>query len=656
MGSVGMMDSKTTLVCAPLMAETVEQIMTDMYKAKVQGADLVEIRLDYIKNFQPRQDLETILKKKPLPVLIVYRLDYIKNFQPRQDLETILKKKPLPVLIVYRPKWEGGQYEGDEHTRLETLHTAKELGADYIDFEFKVASNLMEQLKMNCHSGSKVIVSCYVNGVTPLEEDLNHLVTSMQSTGADIIKLVINATNITEISRIFHLLSHCQVPLIAYSIGERGLISQILCPKLGGFLVYGSMEGNSVPGLPTLENLRQAYKVEDIDEDTKVFGLISKPVGHSKGPLLHNPTFRRVKYNAIYVPMFVDDLKDFFSVYSSPEFDFAGFSVGFPYKEAVVEFCDEVHPLAKAIGAVNTIVRRPSDGKWVGYNTDLEASITAIEDALKHRGCTNGETSFDSPLAGKQFVLAGAGGAGRALAFGAKSRGARVVILCVVGFPYKEAVVEFCDEVHPLAKAIGAVNTIVRRPSDGKWVGYNTDLEASITAIEDALKHRGCTNGETSFDSPLAGKQFVLAGAGGAGRALAFGAKSRGARVVIFDIDFERAKTLAHEVSGEARPFEEVFNFHPEKGAILANATPLGMHPNSDRIPVAEVTLQDYQLVFDSVYTPRKTRLLKDAEAAGAIIVSGVEMFLRQAIGQFNLFTGKEAPEEFMRDIILAKF
>ena len=75
----------------------------------------------------------------------------------------------------------------------------------------QVASNLMEELKMNCHSGSKVIVSCYVNGVTPLEEDLNRLVTSMQSTGADIIKLVINATNITEISRIFHLLSHCQV-------------------------------------------------------------------------------------------------------------------------------------------------------------------------------------------------------------------------------------------------------------------------------------------------------------------------------------------------------------------------------------------------------------------------------------------------------------
>ncbi|GMY21248.1 bifunctional 3-dehydroquinate dehydratase/shikimate dehydrogenase, chloroplastic-like [Fagus crenata] len=519
MGSLGIA-SKSTLVCAPLMSQTVEQIATDMYRAKVQGADLVEVRLDYIK-----------------------------NFKPHQDLETILKKKPLPVLIVYRPKWEGGQYEGDEHSRLQTLNLAKELGADYIDFELKVASNHMEELKMNCHSGCKVIVSCYVNGMTPSEEYLSYLVANMQATRADIIKLVINATNITEITRIFHLLSHCQVPLIAYSVGERGLISQILCPKYGGFLVYGSMEGNSIPGLPTLASLRQAYKVDNIDADTTVFGLISKPVGHSKGPLLHNPTFTHVKYNAVYVPMFVDDLKDFFSAYSSP--DFAGFSVGIPYKEAVIGFC---------------------------------------------------------------------------------------------------------DEVHPLAKEIGAANTIIRRPSDGKLVGYNTDCEASITAIEDALKQRGCTNGEATFNSPLAGKQFVLAGAGGAGRALAFGAKSRGAQLVIFDIDFDRANSLACAVSGEARPFEELVNFHPEKGAVLSNATPLGMHPNTDRIPVAEATLQDYQLVFDSVYTPRKTRLLKEAEAAGAIIVSGVEMFLRQAIGQFNLFTGREAPEEFMREIILAKF
>ncbi|KAK1352024.1 Bifunctional 3-dehydroquinate dehydratase/shikimate dehydrogenase, chloroplastic [Heracleum sosnowskyi] len=191
---------------------------------------------------------------------------------------------------------------------------------------------------------------------------------------------------------------------------------------------------------------------------------------------------------------------------------------------------------------------------------------------------------------------------------------------------------------------------------DGKLIGYHTYCEASITAIEDSIKALGCINGEAFFPSPIAAKQFVVVGAGGAGRALAFGAKTRGARVIIFDIDFDRAKSLAQAVCGEAWPFEDLANFQPEKGAILANATPIGMHTSTDRIPVAQGTLKDYRLVFDAVYTPRKTTLLRDAENAGALVVSGVEMFLRQAIGQFNLFTGSKAPEDFMRAIVMEKF
>nr|XP_043615181.1 bifunctional 3-dehydroquinate dehydratase/shikimate dehydrogenase, chloroplastic-like [Erigeron canadensis] len=519
MGSLGVLKS-TTMVCVPLMSSSVQQMVNDMYQAKIEGADLVELRLDFLKDFNP---------KKHLPALIC--------------------NNPLPVVVVYRPKWDGGLYDGDENSRLEALLLAKDLGADYIDLELQVASDIMEKHKLGQQSRCKIIVSCFMDKVTSLKEDLSHLVTRMQSTGADIMKLVTNASDITELSRIFHLLSHCQVPLIAYSTGERGLISQLLGPKFGGVFVYGSIEGNQVPGLPTLASLREAYGVDNIDSDTKVFGLISKPVSHSKGPILHNPTFRHVGYNGVYVPMFVDDLKQFFTVYESP--DFAGYSVGIPYKEAVMEFC---------------------------------------------------------------------------------------------------------DEVHPLAQSIGAVNTIVKRLSDGKLIGYNTDCEASITAIEDALKARGLVNGEATFSSPLTGKQFVLVGAGGAGRALSFGAKSRGARVTIFDIDYERAKSLALAVSGEARPFDQLTTFQPEKGAVLANATPIGMHPSKERIPVSEETLRDYSVVFDAVYTPRKTTLLKDAEEAGAIIVSGVEMFLRQAVGQFNLFTGGKAPEEFMREIVLTKF
>ncbi|PIA44593.1 hypothetical protein AQUCO_01700294v1 [Aquilegia coerulea] len=518
MGSLGM-TKNSTMICVALEGQSVKQIVYEMIEAKTQGADLVEIRLDYIK-----------------------------DFQPSRDLEILLKDKPLPVVVVYRPKWDGGLYEGDEKSRLNALLVAMELGADYIEIELKAASGFLRDANQVEPCDSKIIVSCHVVGVTPSSEEFEHLVAKMQTTGADIIKLVTDATDITDLVHQFKLFSHCQVPLVTYSTGERGLISQLLCPKYGGFLVYGTMKSNSIPGLPTLDSLIQAYKPECINEETTVFGLISKPVGHSKGPLLHNPTFRHVGYNGVYVPMFVDDLNEFFRVYSS---DFAGYSVGIPYKEAITAFCDEIHPLAQSIGAVNTIIRRPKDGKLVGYNTDCEASITAIEDALKQSGCTN--------------------------------------------------------------------------------------EEASLT-------------------SPLEGKQFVLAGAGGAGRALAFGARSRGARIVIFDIDYERAKSLAHSVSGEARPFEEIVTFSPQQGAILANATPIGMHPNTDRIPVAAETLAIYQLVFDSVYTPRKTRLLNDAEAAGAIVVSGVEMFLRQAMGQFNLFTGQGAPEDFMREIILAKF
>lgn len=87
-------------------------------------------------------------------------------------------------------------------------------------------------------------------------------------------------------------------------------------------MAYGSLEG-VIPGLPTLTSLKQVYKIEHMNADTKVFGVISNPVGHSKGPLLHNPSFRYVGFNGIYVPMLVDDIKEFFKVYNSQ--DFAGF-------------------------------------------------------------------------------------------------------------------------------------------------------------------------------------------------------------------------------------------------------------------------------------------------------------------------------------------
>ncbi|XP_073314912.1 bifunctional 3-dehydroquinate dehydratase/shikimate dehydrogenase, chloroplastic-like [Primulina huaijiensis] len=406
----------------------------------------------------------------------------------------------------------------------------------------------MNELKSK-KSNTQIIVSSYVTSDFCTREKLGDTIIDMQSIGADVVKLIIDLDSIANVAPIFHLLTHCQVPLIARTMGESGLISQLLGPKYGAFMVFGSLGDKNVPGLPSLASIKQVYKLEYMNVDTKIFGVVSSPVSHSKGPLLHNPAFRHTGYNGIYVPLLVDDLQEFFSVYSSS--DFAGFSVGIPHKEAAVRCCDEVHPLALSIGAVNTIVRSPVDGKLVGYNTDCEACLTAIEDAYR----------------------------------------------------------------------------------------------------ENSVKSE-----QGSYVSPLSGKLFVLVGAGGAGRAIAFGARSRGARVVIFNRNLERAKALAMAVSGEAMPYECLNDFRPEKGMILANASAVGMEPDKDQTPVSKVALKSYELVFDAVYTPRNTRLLQEAAEVGATVVSGVEMFIRQALGQFKLFTNGLAPEEFMRKIVLEQF
>ena len=108
-------------------------------------------------------------------------------------------------------------------------------------------------------------------------------------------------------------------------MGERGLISRILCPKFGGYLTFAILDGGkeSAPGQPTISELLNLYGIRNIGCDTKVYGIIGKPVGHSKSPLLHNGAFRSKGLNSVYVPLLVDDLSSFLSTYSAP--DFSGF-------------------------------------------------------------------------------------------------------------------------------------------------------------------------------------------------------------------------------------------------------------------------------------------------------------------------------------------
>lgn len=494
------------------MADTPDQLVELMHEAKAKGADIVE-----------------------------FRLDHLKTFNPRADLPNFIKHCPLPTLFTYRPIWEGGQYDGDEISRFEVLRLAMELGADHIDIELKAAHEFNNFMAGNKPERCKVIVSSHNYDFTPSAEDLGDLVARIQAAGADIVKFATTAVDVTDVARVMQIMVHSQVPIIAMVMGERGLMSRVLSPKFGGYLTFGTLEAGKVsaPGQPTIEQLVDLYNFRLIDHDTKVFGIIGKPISHSKSPKLYNRAFKADGVNGVYLHFLVDDVPKFFRTYSSP--DFCGFSCTIPHKEVALTCCDEVDPIAKKIGAANCIIRKP----------------------------------------------------------------------------------------------------------DGKLVGYNTDYIGAISSIEDSLQ--GSQEG-SGLASPLAGKLFVVIGAGGAGRAIAYGAKAKGARVVIANRTYDRARELAEVVGGQALTLSQLNNFHPEAGMILANTTSIGMQPKVEETPISKEVLRYYDLVFDAVYTPKMTRLLREAAEMGAKIVTGVEMLIGQAFAQYENFTGLPAPKQLFKE------
>lgn len=108
-------------------------------------------------------------------------------------------------------------------------------------------------------------------------------------------------------------------------MSDRGLISRVLCAKFGGYLTFGTLESGvvSAPGQPTLKDLLYLYNFRQLGPDTKVLGIIGNPVSHSKSPLLYNEAFKSVGFDAVFVPLLVDDLANFLRTYSST--DFVGF-------------------------------------------------------------------------------------------------------------------------------------------------------------------------------------------------------------------------------------------------------------------------------------------------------------------------------------------
>jgi 3-dehydroquinate dehydratase / shikimate dehydrogenase len=215
-----------------------------------------------------------------------------------------------------------------------------------------------------------------------------------------------------------------------------------------------------------------------------------------------------------------------------------------------------------------------------------------------------------------------------------------------VTIPHKEAVVPLLTQQDISVESTGACNTIVFDEEE-KVVGYNTDYQAALDALDSALgRHPG---GPT----PILDRQALVLGAGGAARAVAFGLARSGASVTIANRHDDRATALAEEVGCRTATWSMRASTIAD---IIVNCTPVGMHPDVDDTPLPPAAFSKSEIVvFDTVYHPENTMMLKLAAERGCSVITGVEMFVRQAAHQFRLYTGEDAPMGLMRDVLKRK-
>lgn len=218
-----------------------------------------------------------------------------------------------------------------------------------------------------------------------------------------------------------------------------------------------------------------------------------------------------------------------------------------------------------------------------------------------------------------------------------------------VTIPHKIEIMSLVDEISEVDRSIGSINTIINE--HGRLIGLGTDGPGAMKALVDA-------------GVDLAGKNILMLGAGGAARAIAFTlARKAGMKLLtILDINEPMLQGLTADLSSgtSARIGSGLLSGTSIAAAmsqadIIINCTPIGMHPKEDESLIPVELFRPGQVVFDVVYTPLETKLLSDAASCGLKTVSGVEMFINQAVLQFERFTGVEAPVGVMRMVVMER-
>jgi 3-dehydroquinate dehydratase / shikimate dehydrogenase len=341
--------------------------------------------------------------------LVELRVDWLRN----ADLSRVIKVRPTPIIVTCRRPEDGGRWRGSEEDRIMLLRQAIASGVDYVDLETDIASKIPRFGK------TKRIVSYHNFQSTP--ENLPEIHEKLSKQNADIVKIVTMANSPADNVRLLQLIPDAKVPTIAFCMGDLGIPSRILCGKYGAPFTYAtfSKERLMAPGQLSFDDMRDIYHFDQLNTDTKVYGVIGDPIAHSWSPIIHNAAFQKTKLNAVYVPFRIpaEELKPTLKAFEW--LDVQGYSVTIPHKEAIAELCSHVDSNVTDSGAANTLYRN-AQGKWCAINTDYEAALTVIREKVAETG--------GGSLEGKRVLLLGAGGVAKAIGLALTRAGAAMTV------------------------------------------------------------------------------------------------------------------------------------------------------------------------------------------------------------------------------------
>jgi 3-dehydroquinate dehydratase / shikimate dehydrogenase len=485
-------------ICVALGCSTLAELSLAAHREYKDGGAFLEFRLDYLP-------------------------DPAKGVALLGDL--LVTYPDLRILATCRHQLHHGRFVGSPERQVQILVDAAHAGAAVLDLEVEAAEGA-KTAAASLRSIAPLIVSYHDFEKTPaLQPVLNRLL----RIPADAFKIAVTARKPSDNLRLLDFLRQPrEAQVIAMAMSEIGAASRILSPAMGSLFTYAAPveTAGTAPGQVAAPLLRTLYRADKLGPHTRIFGVIADPVAHSKSPSIHNRALHSRRIDAVYLPFRVApaQLRDWMILAAG--LPVSGFSVTIPHKQRIGRYLDVVEPLAKRIGAVNTVWRKA--GKWRGTNTDVAGVLEPLRRRFR-------------------------------------------------------------------------------------------------------LPHRS----------------ILIAGYGGAARAAAFALADAGANVTITGRNLKSAQALATAVKAEAIPLAAASSADFD---ALVHATPVGMDPHPDaclfdsRIPAG--------LVFDMVYNPRDTLLLRRARDQGCEIICGSEMLLEQAACQFQIFTGVTAPRDIMREAL----